>query len=89
MEEPDEEEVVVEEETLSLGEVTFIVAIVINMVTLKVIVLKRKETPMTTQAIFSKDESENSQTLFLTCNNFDAKDDFLWYLDSGCSNHMT
>jgi hypothetical protein len=37
---------------------------------------------------FSKNEGEKSQTLFLTCNSFDAKHDFVWYLDSGFSNHM-
>lgn len=43
----------------------------------------------TSQANFSKEEGEISQTLFLTSNFLQAKDDFTWYLDSGCSNHMT
>jgi hypothetical protein len=43
----------------------------------------------TSQANFSKEEGEISQTLFLTSNFLEAKDDFTWYLDSGCSNHMT
>jgi hypothetical protein len=37
----------------------------------------------TSQENLSKDEVEKYQTLFLTCNNFDEKDDFVWYLDSG------
>ena len=45
VEEP-EEDVVVEEEQTTLGEVTFIATIVIKMVTLKAIVLRRKETPL-------------------------------------------
>jgi hypothetical protein len=43
----------------------------------------------TSQANFSKEEGEISQTLFLTSNFLEDKDDFTWYLDSGCSNHMT
>jgi hypothetical protein len=43
----------------------------------------------TSQANFSKEEGEISQTLFLTSNFLEAKHDFTWYLDSGCSNHMT
>ena len=35
-----------EEEETTLGEVTFIATIAINMVTLKAIVLRRKETPL-------------------------------------------
>ena len=34
-------------------------------------------------------ESENSQNVFLTCNKLEDCDDFTWYLDSACSNHMT
>jgi hypothetical protein len=45
-EEVEEEEVMVEEETTTLGEVNFIVAIVIKMVTLKTIVLRRRETTL-------------------------------------------
>jgi hypothetical protein len=44
MEESEEEEVVVEKDTTTRGEVTFIAIIVIKMVTLKVIVLRSKET---------------------------------------------
>jgi hypothetical protein len=43
----------------------------------------------TSQANFSKEEGEISQTLFLTSNFLESKDSFQWYLDSGCSNHMT
>jgi hypothetical protein len=43
----------------------------------------------TSHSNFSKEEGENSQTLFLTCNKLEACDDFTWYLDIGCSNHMS
>ena len=42
----------------------------------------------TSHSNFRKEEGENSQTLFLTCNKLEGCDDFTWYLDSGCSNHM-
>ena len=80
------EESKVEEEEGVLAEVIFTAPIVIKMVTLKVIAFKRKEIPLI--QILRKEEGENSQTLFLTCNKLEACDDFTWYLDSGCSNHM-
>ena len=43
----------------------------------------------TSHSNFSKEEGENSQTLVLTCNKLEDCDNFTWYLDSGCSNHMT
>ena len=43
----------------------------------------------TSHSNFSKEKGENYQALFLTCNKLEDCDDFPWYLDSGCSNHMT
>lgn len=59
-----------------MGEATFIAVIVTKMVTSTNIVLKIEDI---SQENFSKDEGENSQNLFLTCN---------WYLDSSFLNHM-
>ncbi|BAU00899.1 hypothetical protein VIGAN_11003500, partial [Vigna angularis var. angularis] len=33
------------------------------------------------------ENSNNPQSLFLTSNNF-SEDENIWYLDTGCSNHM-
>ena len=41
------------------------------------------------QANLCEEEGENSQNLFFSCDSFGDQDDFVWYLDSGCSNHMT
>jgi hypothetical protein len=49
----------------------------------------KKKRDTSQAANFSKEEGETSQTLFLTTNCLQAKDDLAWYLDSGCSNHMT
>ena len=39
----------------------------------------------TSHSNLNKEEGENFQTLFLTCNKLEDCDDFTWYLDSCCS----
>ena len=41
-----------------------------------------------TSANFTKENSSQSN-LFLACNMAEEKNEDLWFLDSGCSNHMT
>jgi hypothetical protein len=81
LEELEEEEVVVEEEAIALGEVTFNASIVINMVTLKAIVLRRKETSLKHILVMMKVKTH--KICFSHVTFFYAKDDFVWYLDSG------
>ena len=39
-------------------------------------------------ANFTK-ETQSQENLFLTCNIVEEKNEDIWFLDSGCSNHMT
>ena len=36
-----------------------------------------------------KEHSENSDSMFITCNSVEEISKEVWFLDSGCSNHMS
>ena len=40
-------------------------------------------------ANFANEEDKNPKIVLLTCNNAQDKQEDFWFLDSGCSNHMT